>query len=111
MPLYDYDDEDIKMESELKQYFTKKINGYKAQDQKASREISSNYVNIEWCVSNFKNKCSNCNCDFHYEDGKSNFTAQRLDNELDHNLENIKPYCKLCNCSVSTRVVFDQRAK
>jgi len=87
------------MESELKQYFTKKINGYKTQDQKASREISSNYVNIEWCMSNFKNKCSNCNCDFHYEDGRSKFTAQRLDNELDHNLENIKPYCKLCNCS------------
>ena len=97
---YDYDDEDVKMEAELNNYFNKKISGYKTQDQKASRQISQNYITTEWCMSNFNKKCSNCNCEFHYEDGTSNFTAQRLDNDLDHNLENIIAMCKICNSSL-----------
>ena len=93
-------DEEVKMDSELKQYFNKKISGYKTQDQNAKRPISNNYITVDWCLNNFKSTCVNCNCAFEYENGKSNFTAQRLDNALDHNLDNIIPMCKLCNCSL-----------
>jgi hypothetical protein len=96
---YDYDDADVKQETEIKQYFSKKVSGYKTQDTKAKRTISSNYINVEWCLDNFSKRCSGCNCAFTYEDGKSNFTANRLNNEFDHNLANIEPMCVLCNTS------------
>ena len=34
---------------------------------------------------------------------ESNLTADRLDNDLDHNLDNIVPFCVSCNCAKSNR--------
>jgi hypothetical protein len=76
--------------------FIKKIQGYKEQDKKANRPINKNeYVNIEWLNNNIYKSCGCCGCCL---DSK-NITAQRLDNNLPHDLDNIVPFCNYCNCS------------
>ena len=85
-------------------YFKNKIEGYKAQDKKASREIDeTKYIAPEWCLKMFKSRCEKCNTAFNFEtkQGKlcSNFTAQRLCNDYGHHLDNCCAYCFYCNAA------------
>ena len=68
------------------------------------QEFKSNYINIDWFFTNIKKHCGSCGCDFSYSlDGNisCDLTAQRLDNNLPHNLDNIIPMCVNCNRSIS----------
>jgi hypothetical protein len=95
----------------LKQYFKKKIVGYIDQDKKAKRPINKdNYITVDWLVDAFGRGCSNCNVPFTYSVSKNynvNFscelTADRIDNAVGHELDNIVPMCYTCNCSKSNK--------
>ena len=80
---------------------------FRSQDKTAGRTISKNYVTRDWLKSQFGKSCSGCgDClSFEMVNNKieSNLTADRIDNELDHNLENIVPLCVSCNCAKSNR--------
>ena len=99
----DFDKEmDLNM---IKRYFDMKIEGYRGQDAKATREISDSqdYVDVRWCLEKFKGNCEKCNVKFEFKikEGRlnSNFTAQRVLNEQAHYKSNIVPWCRYCNCS------------
>ena len=88
----------------LVDYFKNKVNGYKAQDKVAMREIDENeYVDEEFCLKLFKSCCSNCGVQFNIEmkQGRlsSNFTLQRVDNFIQHSKNNCIGYCCYCNSS------------
>jgi hypothetical protein len=38
-----------------------------------------------------------------YEEGKSNLTANRIDNSVGHEIDNVVPMCCWCNCALSNR--------
>ena len=84
-------------------YFKHKGEGYKGQDRKANREIDKdNYVDEKWCLQHFKNCCCNCGVKFYLDtrSGKltTNFTAQRIDGNTGHSIDNCKPFCYQCTC-------------
>ena len=88
------------------EYFKNKIEGYKHQDRKGKREIDEeNYIDLKWCVDNFKNGCGKCGVRFDFDkfNGKmsSNFTAQRLENSIGHTKDNCVSWCRYCNCGAS----------
>jgi hypothetical protein len=66
------------------------------------------YVSEEWLFSCLGKSCQNCSdcLTAAVENGKveCNLTAQRLNNDLPHYLENVVPFCVVCNCSLSSRV-------
>ena len=83
-------------------YFKNKVEGYKQQDRVAKREIDEEqYIDENLCLKYFKGCCQNCGVKFNLgtKGGKigSNFTAQRLDNELCHTVENCTAFCVYCN--------------
>ena len=85
-------------------YFNRKIEGYKLQDRKGKRMIpKEGYVNAEWFLKNITNSCNYCGCGFSLDINRggirSNLTCQRVNNEEAHTLDNIVPYCRICNCS------------
>ena len=85
-------------------YFKNKVEGYKTQDKKASREVDeAKYITLEWCLNRMRGKCEKCNVPFNFEvmKGKlcSNFSCQRLDNSIAHHTDNSTSYCVYCNCS------------
>ena len=89
-------------------YFRRKIEGYKAQDKKANRTISENYVTVGWLMKCINKNCHECKCKLEMDFDDSNvpsstITAQRLDNHKDHNLDNIVPMCEICNVSLSNK--------
>jgi hypothetical protein len=92
----------------IQSYFDRKVKGYASQDREAKREIDkNNYVNVDWLMAAATKRCRSCHCDFYinFDVGNtySNITAQRLDNSKDHNLDNIIPMCKYCNCCKSNK--------
>ena len=90
------------------QYFQKKVVNYKSQDKKAKRIIDeSKYINKEWlfvCIGKSCGSCGDC-LTYARAGGKidCNLTAQRLDNDLGHYLDNVVPYCIWCNMAMSNR--------
>jgi hypothetical protein len=92
----------------LNDYLGKKVERYKIQDRKANRDIhEENYITIDWLKNAFGRPCGSCgDClTYHIDDNRveSNLTAQRMDNVLSHELNNIVPMCRFCNCSMSNR--------
>ena len=88
----------------IKRYFERKIDGYKVQDKRAMREIDEdNYITAQWCMDRFRGCCGKCNVKFefdtHHGQLSSNFTAQRVCNDLGHTTDNCESWCKYCNCS------------
>ena len=88
----------------IRSYFNRKVENYKKQDRKSKRVIpKENYVNTQWFLNNITNQCNYCGCGFHISINKgnviTNLTAQRVNNELSHELDNIIPFCTRCNCS------------
>ena len=85
-------------------YFKNKVEGYKKQDKVADREIDlENYVDEDLCFKHFHGCCAHCGVKFYIgmKAGKlsTNFTFQRLDNEISHHINNVEPWCQYCNCS------------
>ena len=89
-------------------YFNRKIGGYKSQDKSAGRVIpKDNYVTAEVLESYANRNCFNCGTHLYldFKDGNtvSNITADRIDCSLSHTLDNIRPCCRSCNCSLSDK--------
>ena len=85
-------------------YLKNKIEGYKKQDLKASRELNEdNYIDVDWCLDRLKGTCQKCGVDFYIEPKNgllsSNFTCQRVDNNFSHAKDNAVAFCCYCNCS------------
>ena len=86
------------------QYFSKKVERYKQQDKKAKREVNESCFVTTKCLTDcFGKCCSGCGDALVYERGKSNLTANRIDNNVGHEIDNIVPYCYWCNCCLSNR--------
>ena len=55
----------------------------------------------------FSSSCRSCGCDSQFKIGPngvtSNLTAQRIDNTLGREINNIIPYCDSCNCEQSNK--------
>jgi hypothetical protein len=106
---YDYKEDNTLTNAIIKAYFDKKINGYKKQDQEAKRTINKEqFVNQEWLMTCINQRCFSCNIDLFVDVSSngychSNITADRLDNSSAHHLDNIRPCCYHCNCSLGNR--------
>ena len=93
---------DIK-QSEIEKYFNQKVKQYKSQDIEAGRSINEeDYVNVEWLMSQLKNRCTDCNEPFVVERVDhtltTNLTANRLNNDKAHYISNCNSMCVMCNC-------------
>lgn len=104
---YDYE-EDREDESILDSYLDMKVRRYREHDIKAGRAIvEQGYIDREWLKGCFGKSCNSCgDCMMYSIEDKivsSNLTAQRLDNTIGHEVDNIVPYCLYCNCAVSNR--------
>ena len=100
---FDYD-EDAGRQEQMLQYFNKKVAAYKQQDKKGRREIrEESYVTTAWLMGCLGKSCSDCGDALVFERGVSNLTAQRIDNSLAHQIDNIVPLCRWCNCAMSNR--------
>ena len=103
--LYIYSDdvnEDFNCKCVTSKYERKNEN-YKLQDRKKRKIPKEGYVNVKWFFDNITNQCNYCGCGFHtiINGGNmtTNLTAQRVNNEYTHTLDNIMPYCDRCNRS------------
>jgi hypothetical protein len=100
---YDYD-ENAEREEAMLQYFTRKVDRYKQQDKKAKREVNDGcFVTVAWLLGCLGKCCSGCGDALVYEKGKSNLTANRIDNSVGHEIDNVVPMCCWCNCALSNR--------
>ena len=89
-------------------YFERQVKGYASQDRAANREISKdNYINAAWLKSCINKCCVECGNGYYFSFftgyTESNITADRLDNTAPHNLDNIQPMCRYCDCCKSDK--------
>ena len=92
----------------LDKYFKNKIAGYMESDKKAKFNITpDDYINVEWLKNGLGKMCCRCsrpfniyvkNCNVY-----SDLTANRIDNEEAHHIDNIEYCCTTCNSSLSNR--------
>jgi hypothetical protein len=91
----DYDEET------LDKYLARKVENYRRQDLDHDRPLTDNFVTPAWLKSQFGKVCQDCgDClRFDIRGGRveSNLTADRLDNDECHHLNNIVPLCVTCN--------------
>ena len=104
---YRYEEEE-EQEGLLDKFLEAKVERYKHQDREANRDIENdNDITAECLKRAYGSSCGNCGDCLTYTitDNKveSNLTAQRLNNEVAHQLENVFPFCKFCNCVLSNR--------
>jgi len=105
---YDYSEDQTFNLNLIKAYFKNKIKGYKEQDRTAQRKINKeNYVNEEWLLNSVNKNCVHCGSQLYvdFKEGNviSNITADRINNNDDHNINNIRPACRWCNCCKSNK--------
>ena len=95
-------------EAKIKQYFNMKINNYKKQDEKASRIITDNFIDVNWINNEFvKNKiCGYKECQNNltveideYNNIVSNISVDRINNKISHLKNNCCLMCIHCNCA------------
>jgi hypothetical protein len=96
-----------KEEKEIKRYNSKfikmKIDGYNEQDAKKGLTNDLTVENIQELVDRETNICYYCRKTLY----NGNFTLDRIDSLLSHNLNNVVLCCKSCNCAKSD-MVLDQ---
>ena len=86
-----------------------KIEGYKQQDTRANRTCNiDNYIHIKWLVKCFQKSCTSCGASFEAFLGSNgnircNLTANRIDNDLGHELDHIEPMCVSDNSKLSNK--------
>ena len=87
----------------IKDYFTRKCEGYKRQDKMDNRKVTDGYVNAAWFMDQVNaSTCCPCGNDLGISVDKfgvikSNITAQRLNNEISHTMDNCIIMCTRCN--------------
>ncbi len=85
----------------LDRYLAKKVENYRKQDLNHKRAVTENFVTPSWLKDQFGKVCSDCGDCFRFDikDGKveSNLSADRVDNDECHHLNNIVPLCVSCN--------------
>ena len=111
-------DEELKA-TKIRNYFHRKTVRYADADFKAGRlkdlegngyfgdfDYKEEFVNVEWLMNCINKCCGGCGCEFSIDVDENNYfhvesdiTAQRLDNALPHDINNIVPMCINCNCS------------
>ena len=104
---YPYEEEE-EQEERLETFLEAKVERYKQQDRKANSEREDdNYITAGWLKKACGSSCGDCGDCLVYtiKDNKveSNLTAQRIDNGVAHQLDNLIPYCKYCNCALSNK--------
>ena len=95
-------------ERAVNSYLDAKIVRYREQDVKAKRAINDkNYITRELLKGYFGQMCTHCGFCLGFEivNGQvlSEMTAQRLNNSIAHELDNVEPMCITCNCALSNR--------
>ena len=105
---YDYSEDEEFNLNLIKAYCKNKIKGYKEQDRVAKRGINKdNYVNVDWLLDCVNKNCVHCGSQLYvdFKDGNvvSNITADRINNNDDHNINNITPCCRWCNSCKSNK--------
>ena len=86
----------------LERYLELKVHNYKSQDLKGAREIPPfGYVTKQWLFDQYGKTCPGCGDCFRFAlfGGRveGNLTADRLDCDESHHLNNIVPLCITCN--------------
>ena len=85
----------------LERYLELKVHNYKSQDLKAGRPLAANYFTQQWLFDQYGKACPGCGDCFRFELFKGrvdgNLTADRIDCEESHHLNNIAPLCTTCN--------------
>ena len=88
-------------ETVLDNYLTKKVENYKKQDLQHGRPITDNFITPEWLKGQFGKVCHDCGDCFRFDIkgnvAESNLSADRVDNDECHHLNNIVPLCVTCN--------------
>ena len=91
-------------EEAMLQHFSKEVERCKQQDKRAKREVNEScFVTVAWLLGCLGKCCSGCGDALIYEKGKSNLTANRIDNRIGHELDNIVPMCLFCKHALSNR--------
>jgi len=85
----------------LDRYLDRKVDNYRKQDIKHNREVTDNFVTKGWLKAQFGRVCQDCGDCLRFDivGGRvdSNLTADRIDNDECHHLNNIVPLCVSCN--------------
>lgn len=88
----------------IKTKINKKINGYKAQDEKKHIFNKISFIDFDNIVQKLvesKLKCFYCNCDialiYSNNRQKNQWTLDRIDNDKGHNINNVLIACLKCN--------------
>ena len=92
----------------LDEYCIDKMKCYMRQDRQAGREITDNYVNIIWFGKQFGKACPSCGDCFRFDTADNTIfycklTADRIDNDEGHHLNNIVPLCRMCDMCKGNR--------
>ena len=101
-------DESQENKEKMMQYFQKKVDNYKYQDKKTKRQIDErSYLSKDGllgCIGKSCNSCGDCLV-YSRAGGKidCNLSAQRIDNNIGHQNDNVVPYCLYCNMYMSNR--------
>jgi hypothetical protein len=88
-------------EALLDKHLDRKVDNYRKQYMEHNREVTENFVTKDWLKAQFGKVCQDCgDClRFDIKDGRveSNLSADRVDNDECHHLNNIVPLCVTCN--------------
>ena len=105
---------DILNISLMKRYLKEKVSNYMSQDKINNFEIDkNNYIDVNWFMKKLPNlftksslgNCSSCGIPYelYIKNSKvySNITADRINNNIGHSIDNCTLLCKDCNCAKS----------
>ena len=88
-------------EAVLDKYLTKKVGNYRKQDLERGRALTENYITEAWLKAQFGKICHDCGDCFRFDIKghvvDSKLSADRVDNDERHHLNNIVPLCVSCN--------------
>ncbi len=92
----------------MQDFFAAQIKQYKIQDKEHGFKTNEeSCVNSSWLMSCVKKCCFHCGAtlsiDIADKQVNSNISADRIDNLMGHNLNNIFMSCVACNCARGNR--------
>ena len=103
--------EDVFNKNCVYNYMCRKVKGYKEQDHAGKRKVEhKHYITADWLMERLSGCCVKCGIEFSLKMIKgnihTNLTAQRINNDICHTIENCIAYCKNCNCAASNKEKF-----
>ena len=103
--------EDVFNKNCVYNYMCRKVKGYKEQDHAGKRKVEhKHFITADWLMERLNGCCVKCGIEFHLKMVKgniqTNLTAQRINNNICHTIENCVAYCKNCNCAASNKEKF-----